>query len=908
MFINSKFNLTCSYTLAGASMELVSLGVEKLWDRLSQEYDQFKGVEDQVTELKSNLNLLKSFLKDADATKHTNKMVRHCVEEIKEIVYDAEDIIETCILKENVGKQSGVMRRIKRFASTFVDRRELASDIRGISKRISKVILDMKRFKVQQMIADGSSSSRPLQERERDMRQEFARDYECNFVGLEANVKKLVGYLVEEDDIQIVSVTGMGGLGKTTVARQVFNHEDVKHHFDGLAWVCVSQDFTRKNVWQAIFRNLRPNEEEKKILEMTEATLLDKLSRLLETSRSLIVIDDIWKQEDWDLIKPIFPPKKGWTVLLTSRDESIAVRGDTAYINFKADYLTIDDSWTLFQRIAFPRKDTAEFKVDVEMEEMGKKMIKHCGGLPLAIKVLGGLLAEKYTSHDWRRLSENIGSHIVGITNEDYAINVGNLSYHWAAEEIPKPSYYAGATIRDVGDGYVEELVRRNMVTAKRDKFTSRFETLKPHDMMREVCLLKAKEENFLQIAGSCSSTADDQSSRTSRRFVSHSTKTVSVERDLSNPKLRSFVIVKTKGYGTTIDMTRRSGSSFTFSSFQLLRVLDLYDSYFGEGKLPSDIGKVIHLRYLSLEYTQVSHLPADLKNLKLLIYLNLNVSASRQPLFVPNVLMGMQKLRYLALPVYKDKKTKLELGNLVNLETLENFSTAECRVGDLRGMAKLMSLSIILNDDTSIETLSSSIGGLRHLERFIIGATCGPRRRMREEELTLGFAHLKHLTLRMYMPRLLDQQHFPSRLTFLDLRYCGLEDDPMPTLEKMLHLKKVSLRDGSFCGRKMVCSAGGFPELHELEVSRLEKWDEWVIEEGSMPLLHTLHIVRYNVSELPDDLRFITSLKSLTCELLGRGEWEWKKRVSKGGEDYYKVQHIPHVKITGDDSDHDSN
>ncbi|CAL9238284.1 unnamed protein product, partial [Arabidopsis halleri] len=462
----------------GATMELVALGVEKLWDRLSQEYEQFQGVEDQVTELKSNLNLLKSFLKDADAKKHTNKMVRHCVEEIKEIVYDAEDIIETCILKGNVGEQSGIMERIKRFASTAVDRRELASDIGGISKRISKVILDMKSFKLQEMSADGSWSSHLLQERERDMRQEFARDYERDFVGLEANVKKLVGYLVEEDDIQIVSVTGMGGLGKTTLARQVFNHEDVKDHFDGLAWVCVSQDFTRKAVWQAIFRDLRPNEEEKNILEMTEPKLLDKLSGLLETSRSLVVIDDIWKQEDWDLIKPIFPPKKGWTVLLTSRDESIAVRGDTAYINFKADYLSIADSWTLFQRIAFPKKDTTEFKVDVEeMEEMGKQMIKHCGGLPLAVKVLGGLLAANYRVHDWKRLSENIGSHIVRITNgnkgsidnilslsfeglpcylkqcflylahfpEDYAINVGKLSYHWAAEEIPKPSYYDGA-------------------------------------------------------------------------------------------------------------------------------------------------------------------------------------------------------------------------------------------------------------------------------------------------------------------------------------------------------------------------------------------------------------------------------------------------------------------------------
>jgi len=127
----------------------------------------------------------------------------------------------------------------------------------------------------------------------------------------------LVGYLVDEANVQVVSITGMGGLGKTTLAKQVFNHEDVKHQFDGLSWVCVSQDFTRMNVWQKILRDLKPKEEEKKIMEMTQDTLQGELIRLLETSKSLIVLDDIWEKEDWELIKPIFPPTKGYLLWYT---------------------------------------------------------------------------------------------------------------------------------------------------------------------------------------------------------------------------------------------------------------------------------------------------------------------------------------------------------------------------------------------------------------------------------------------------------------------------------------------------------------------------------------------------------------------------------------------------------------
>lgn len=151
----------------------------------------------------------------------------------------------------------------------------------------------------------------PIHNRLREMRQTFPRDYESDLVGLEENVQKLVGYLVEEDNIQVVSITGMGGVGKTTLARQVFNHEMVKYKFNGLAWVCVSQEFTRKHVWQTLLQNLNPREKKDKIVEMTEATLQDELFQLLEASKSLIVLDDIWKEEDWDRIKPIFPPKKG---------------------------------------------------------------------------------------------------------------------------------------------------------------------------------------------------------------------------------------------------------------------------------------------------------------------------------------------------------------------------------------------------------------------------------------------------------------------------------------------------------------------------------------------------------------------------------------------------------------------
>ncbi|VVB00025.1 unnamed protein product [Arabis nemorensis] len=143
---------------------LLSFGVEKLWNLLVRQSERLQGVDEQFNGLKSDLNMLRCFLGDADAKKHTSSMVKNCVEEIKEIVFDAEDVIQNFLLKEELGRTSGIRKRMRRLPFIILDRRELASNMEGISKRISKVISDMTYFGGQQIIADGRCSQ-PLQGR-----------------------------------------------------------------------------------------------------------------------------------------------------------------------------------------------------------------------------------------------------------------------------------------------------------------------------------------------------------------------------------------------------------------------------------------------------------------------------------------------------------------------------------------------------------------------------------------------------------------------------------------------------------------------------------------------------------------------------------------------------------------------
>uniref|UniRef100_A0A0D2ZXY5 Disease resistance N-terminal domain-containing protein n=1 Tax=Brassica oleracea var. oleracea TaxID=109376 RepID=A0A0D2ZXY5_BRAOL len=142
---------------------VVSFGVQKLWELLGRESDRLQGVHEKVDDLKCQMRMLQSLLKDADAKKHGSEVVRNFLEDVKDIVFDAEDIIESFLLKELSGNQKGVKGRVKRLACFLVDRRGLSMDIEGITKRMAKVVGQMQSFGIQQIIYRSPS----LQERQR---------------------------------------------------------------------------------------------------------------------------------------------------------------------------------------------------------------------------------------------------------------------------------------------------------------------------------------------------------------------------------------------------------------------------------------------------------------------------------------------------------------------------------------------------------------------------------------------------------------------------------------------------------------------------------------------------------------------------------------------------------------------
>ncbi|EOA19912.1 hypothetical protein CARUB_v10000162mg [Capsella rubella] len=915
---------------------VVTFGLQKLWELLVRETNRLKGVHKQATELQSDLKRLKSFVKDAETKKSKSERVRNCVDEIVEIVYDAEDIIESFLIKEEkCGRERGIKKHLRSVSCITFSDQEFGLQIRSIITRISKVIDSMERFGVREII--NKEEEEELVGKFVEIRQSFPSVSESSLVGVERSVEELVSHLVGENGVQVVSIYGMGGVGKTTLARQVFHHEMVQRYFSGFAWVFVSQECRQKHVWRAILQSLRPKSEEQRIVDMTVSGLQDELFKLLEIEKCLIVLDDLWSSAAWELIKPAFPHRSASKVLLTSRNEGVGLHPDLRSVIFRPRCLTHEESWEVFQNIALFERNDIEFQVDDIFEEI-QQMLKHCGGLPLAVKTLGGLLATKRTASEWIKVHNNIGSHIVGEIGENGGIgslvcNVISLSYedlpshlkhcflylahypedheiqtetlfnYWVAEGIVM-MHSEETTIVDLAEDYLEELVKRSMVlVGKRNTVTSRIESCRLHDIVREVSLFKAKEENFIQffsaqilVSNATNALSPTVSTNRSRRLAVHlvdaeeNEPCIFQQKQIQNPKARTLLYI-------TRDFSPWILSTPSFGGLQSLRVLDLFGAQFRRRKLPKGIGKLIHLRYLSLKETNLSVLPSSIGNLVLLVYLDLEIYETM--VHIPNVLKKMKKLRYLMLPDELSSKTKLELSALVKLETLKNFSLKHSSAKDLINMTKLRTLWICCASvNPEEEVLPYSLGAsLKQLEELMLYNKINDQAEAMKIDagaFVSSFLRLNQLSLDIKIDKLPNEAQFPSRIAFVSLSSCDLPEDPMPVLEKLHSLKILSLELNAFTGRKMVCSKAGFPKLHTLEFSILDNLEEWVVEDYSMSCLCHLEINDCRkLKSLPGRLRDITTLKELR---VGWMKNEFKNKLIQGGEDHFKIKHVASV------------
>ena len=205
---------------------------------------------------------------------------------------------------------------------------------------------------------------------------------------------------------------GMGGLGKTTLAKKVYNDPDVNGHFQCRALVYVSQVYTIRELLMGIANNVM--RETDHMRNMGENPLGNEVRKYLEEKRYLIVLDDVWSIQVWNGLCLYLPESNGSRVLITTRNQQITL---DAYAKlYQLCPLGEKESWELFLRKTFPtgsRSTISQVECPAELEDVGKKITGKCKGLPLAIVVSGGLLSRKEkTPSSWEKILRSMEWHL----------------------------------------------------------------------------------------------------------------------------------------------------------------------------------------------------------------------------------------------------------------------------------------------------------------------------------------------------------------------------------------------------------------------------------------------------------------------------------------------------------------
>ncbi|XP_034690543.1 disease resistance protein RPM1-like [Vitis riparia] len=223
----------------------------------------------------------------------------------------------------------------------------------------------------------------------------------------------------------------MGGLGKTTLANKVYDNKELVGHFDCSAWITVSQSFKMEELLRNMtmkFYQARKEPVPEGINTVDESSLMTLTRQYLQDKRYVVVFDDVWKLDFWGFIKYVLPEnKKGSRIIITTRNDEVAScckESSFDYIH-KLQPLPPKSSWELFCKKAF------QGGCPPELEKLSHDIVRRCGGLPLAIVAIGGLLSrkEKLVS-EWKKFSDTLGSELQSNSHLESINTILSLSYH----------------------------------------------------------------------------------------------------------------------------------------------------------------------------------------------------------------------------------------------------------------------------------------------------------------------------------------------------------------------------------------------------------------------------------------------------------------------------------------------
>ncbi|XP_057744434.1 putative disease resistance protein At3g14460 isoform X2 [Arachis stenosperma] len=784
-----------------------------------------------VERLKTALLAAEALAADAEQKQFGNDRVRKWLDSLRDALYTAEDLLDRVFIKAQIRKKVSVRPSLRLNLSV----RKMVTKINEVVKRIE----DLQKLKDSlslKEIPTGSSSWKPPS----------TSLVKGNVFGRDGDQQALIKMINDNNDhnLSVISIVGMGGVGKTTLAQCLYNNKDLMDEVDLKAWICVSENFdvveTTKNVIKGISSGVCSLDIS---FDLLQQHLKDKLSE----KKFFIVLDDVWSEDadKWNsFIIPFQHGRKGSTILLTTRMVNV---GPTVqnYSSYSLEGLSNDYCWSIFAgNASFPESNGSS-----ELEGIGRKIVERCDGLPLAAETLGRLLHLERRVDEWNKiLSSDIWEFPM---TDNYQLDKDELILLWMAEDLLQPPR-RGQTLEEVGCECFEGLVSRLFFKQVENDDEKYFLM---HDLMHDLA-------TFLAGDLYCKFGEKEAMSILTRHLsYNHSIP----EKTCSSSKiesLRTLLYINDWSYYEKAPATLPCD---LLSKNKYLRVLS-----FGTPNIfPDSITKkLIQLRYLYLSGSDIEVLPQSLCNLFNLQTLKLK--HCRKLTMLPNGMYKLVNLRHLDIRGTPLKEMPKGMGQLEQLHILSNFVVGkqeDNRMEELGGLLNLhgsLEIEKLENVVDGNEARSARIIDKKHIDELLLEWSSSDdmvsNTHTNEQDILHNLqpdTGLKELKIKGYKGKMFPDwigHSLYQNMTSVSLEYCW-NCCVLPSLGQLPSLKSLSIR--SFVqlrsmGKEFYKNEGHqhsspiapFPSLERLEFHNMACWEEWQLPDSeAFPQLKSLQI-----------------------------------------------------------------
>ncbi|XP_038695161.1 putative disease resistance protein RGA3 [Tripterygium wilfordii] len=819
------------------------------------------GLASDLKRLEENLSTIKAVLLDAEEKKTLNHELRLWLGRLKDVCYDAQDILDELeyeVLRKQVLKQYGSTKsKVRRFFSASNQpllRLKMSLKIKKLRERLDEIAAQKSKFHLTELV-----DYRSVVPRETD-----SLVHSTGVIGRQKDKEIIVTSFLQADGkgmggaISVLPIVGMGGMGKTTFAKILYNDERVEEYFQLRIWVWVSEKFDKKQILVKMIKSLT----NQNCNDLDQDQLQICVRENLKSKRFLLVLDDMWCDDraKWiELVDVLEGGADRSRVIVTTRSNSVAkIVGTVPTYNLRG--LPDQDCVSLFKKWAFKE---GEGEYSPKLMEIGNDIVKKCRGLPLAIKTLGSLLYSKNDEHYWEFIRDNeiwkleqketdilpalrisydeMPSYLkpcfafCSLSRKGYLHNSDWLALVWMAQGFLQPAD-GNQDPEDIAMQYIKEMHSRSLLQDFYDH--SSFVTFKMHDLMHDLASSAGQTE--------CAVVNYEQKSiPKGLRHLALSNRYLIDKEDptfLQDLNSLQTMIFNFKAQGPILE----SFFNRFISTCRHLRVLQFKDSSFEV--LPSSIGDLKHLRVLNLSGNRkIKKLPDSICKLHNLLYLSVYRCTELEEL--PRDIRNMVRLRCLFVTIKQNRLANDGIGCLKSLRTLcigesENIDFLLQGVQHLTSLCELRILRC-----TNLKSLPLNLKNLKGLKHLEIG-TCA------------------HVDLREWD----DDEDIKLRLQSLIL----FELPQLVTLPSWLQSSSKTLQSIK------INACQNFSSL-----------PDWLQNLTSLRRLYIESCPR--LCKLPRWIPHLTALESLTiksCQALS------ERFKEKTNEDWQKIAHVSNVRL----------